>query len=72
MTQAKIETGYLPIVASSRIDGVLCLITDCRDYDHFVSLPEAVTFNGMLCGKTGWNSDTGRAHYQSNATLARY
>lgn len=69
--QAKIETGYLHIITAGDIEGVLCLITDCHDYDHYVSLPEAVTYNGVLCGKTGWNSDKGRVYYQSDAALAR-
>lgn len=72
MSQAKIETGYLSILAADQIEGTLCLVTGCEDYDHYRSLPVAITYNGVLCGKTGWNSDSGRAYYQSNATLARY
>lgn len=68
---AKIEQGYLSIDSMATVDGVLCLVVTCNDYDHYKSLPAVVSYNGRLCGKTGWNSDNCRCYYQSNATIAK-
>jgi hypothetical protein len=46
------------------------LETTCRDYDHYVSLPNVVTCDGVECGKTGWNSDRCQAYYKSTAIVA--
>lgn len=53
------------------IDGVHCLVTDCVDYEHYRKLPPAVELGGIRYGLTGWNSDSQRAHYQTNVILAR-
>jgi hypothetical protein len=52
------------------IEGVLCLVVDCKDFDAYVSLPAALSYSGRQCGKTGWCSDKGLAYYQSNAKVA--
>jgi hypothetical protein len=41
-----------------------------NDYDGYKSLPGAVTFMGVILGKTGWNSDNGRVCYQEGAPVA--
>lgn len=51
-------------------DDELILETVCRDYDHYKSLPDVVTFNGIECGKTGWSSDSHYACYKSGAAIA--
>jgi len=56
---------------AQRIEGEMVLETSCRDYDHFVSLPEVVAYDGIMCGKSGWNSDRGYACYKSSLLIAR-
>ena len=51
-------------------DGELVLETVCRDYDHYRTLPDVVTYQGMECGKTGWSSDSHYACYKSGASIA--
>lgn len=55
----------------------LVLETVCRDYDHYVSLPDVVVYQDRLtgnkpveCGKTGWSSDRNYACYKSGACIA--
>jgi hypothetical protein len=69
--RVKAEPEYLTINYSARIEGVLCVVVDCQDFDHFKRLPQVVSYNGTLLGKTGWSSDTNIAHYQSNAHMVR-
>lgn len=65
------EPGYLLVLQVQTIEGNVCAMVNCRDYDHYSFLPEVVSHHGRLLGKTGWNSDTQRAHYQSNAPMVR-
>lgn len=67
--KAKIESGYMTIKYHAKIEGITCCVVDCNDFDCFKSLPHAVSYNGTLCGKSGWNSDKNEAYYQSNVTL---
>lgn len=53
------------------VEGVTCAIVHCDDYEHFKRLPEVVSYKGENLGKTGWNSDTQRCHYQSNANIIK-
>lgn len=59
------------LLSVQRIEGELVLETTCRDYDHYTSLPEVVAYDGIVCGKTGWNSDKSYACYKSNVSIAR-
>ena len=68
---AKEEKGYLRVLQATMVEEKLCVSVPCQDVAHFLSLPDAVTFRGVLLGKTGWNSDTGRAHYQENTRLVK-
>lgn len=58
------------VISYHFIAGDRILETDCRDFDHYSTLPEAVTFQGRVYGKTGWSSDTGRACYKTAARIA--
>ena len=60
----------IPILSYHFIAGDRIVETTCRDYDHYCTLPEAVTYNGMVYGKTGWSSDTGMACYKTAARIA--
>jgi hypothetical protein len=68
---AKVEHGYVNVKYSATIEGVQCAVVGCADYDVYKHLPAAVSFEGRLLGKTGWNSDNGEAYYQSNASIAK-
>lgn len=59
------------VLAIHKLQGVTILETSCEGYEAFRRLPPAVTWEGLELGKTGWNSDTGRACYKSDAALAR-
>jgi hypothetical protein len=52
------------------LDNELWLETTCRDYDHLKELPEVVSYEGIICGRTGWNSDRQLAYYKSTAKVA--
>jgi len=59
------------LLSVQRVEGNLVLETNCRDYDHYKTLPEVVAYNGALCAKTGWSSDRYVACYQSRMAIAR-
>jgi hypothetical protein len=59
------------IQSSVWYEGELVLETTCRDYDHYVSLPNVVVYEGVECGKTGWSSDSNYACYKSGASIAK-
>lgn len=64
-------TGYVQLQTVGKIDGVSCLSVDCPDYDAYKALPVALTYEGTVHGKTGWNSDINMAYYKSTALLAQ-
>ena len=65
------EPGHLTILQVGMVEGTMCALVDCTDHDIFQALPQVVSYQGTLLGKTGWNSDTHRAHYQSNALVLK-
>jgi len=69
--KVKVEPEYLVAEMVAEIDHIVCIMVHCQDYEHFRSLPQVLSHNGILCGKTGWNSDTNRCCYQSNAQLVK-
>jgi len=71
MTRLYVEPEYITAIYVGSIEGVQVATVDCTDYDHFRALPPVVSFQGTRLGKTGWNSDSNRACYQSNATLLK-
>lgn len=56
------------ITAAFLAEGIL--ETNCRDYDHYVSLPDVVSYQGVRYGKTGWSSDRHYACYKRGAMIA--
>jgi len=64
-----VESNYLVSEQVAVIEGVTCIMVRCNDFDHFKHLPEVVSYEGVKCGKTGWNSDSNRACYQSSAHI---
>jgi len=69
--EVQVEKEHMVAELVGNFDDVTCVVVHCQDYDHFRKLPQVVSYQGILCGKTGWNSDTNRAHYQSNASLVK-
>lgn len=69
--KVKIEKDYLTAEQIAVIEGNTCILVHCNDYDHYKKLPSVISYNGTLCGKTGWNSDTNRCCYQSSATIVK-
>lgn len=51
-------------------DGVKVAETMCFDYTDFRKLPGVVRLNGVLLGKSGWNSDRQVAYYRSDFVAA--
>jgi len=51
------------------VDGIHYAVVDCANYIDYKRLPEVVSYNGQLLGKTGWNSDKNVAYYQSTANI---
>lgn len=65
--QVQVEKDMLVAQQVAVIEGNTCIVVTCHDFDHYKQLPAVISYNGVKCGKTGWNSDTNRCHYQSNA-----
>ncbi len=56
--------------AVHKIDGDIVLETACETQETYNKLPQVVSCCGIVCGKTGWNSDRGYACYKSTAAIA--
>jgi hypothetical protein len=46
--RAKIEKDYMTIKYCANLDGVICCVVDCNDYDDFSRLPQVISHNGIL------------------------
>ncbi len=70
--EAKKADVYCGIVltAVTTIDGETVLETSCRDFEEYKLLPQVVSYQGIICGKTGWSSDRNYACYKSSAAIA--
>jgi hypothetical protein len=68
--RAQTIPGAIVLDAVYVLDGDVILETGCRDFDHYITLPTAVQYDGRICGKTGWSSDTHKACYKSSAKVA--
>jgi hypothetical protein len=68
--KAKAITDAIVVSASHIIEGETILETSCSDFEHFCSLPSVVVFEGRVCGKSAWSSDTNRACYKSGMRVA--
>ena len=51
------------------VDGDTYVVVACHDYDHLKTLPQVVSYNGIRCGRTGWNSDRNVAYYRSGVHI---
>jgi hypothetical protein len=65
----QVVPNTLVAIIVGKSDDIDYATVNCRDYDHYKSLPDVVSHNGVQMGKTGWNSDIGAAFYQSNANI---
>ncbi len=68
--QAQAIKDSIVITCVHRMDGQLVLETECADYDAYKALPEVVSYEGTVCGKSGWSSDRNYACYKSNMAVA--
>lgn len=68
--KAKAIQDAITLTNVQEVEGETILETDCRDYDHFITLPSAVVYDGKVCGKSGWSSDRNYACYKSNMKVA--
>lgn len=46
------------------------LEVECCSAVEFKNLPQVVTYENVLYGKTGWSSDWNRAYFKTNAAIA--
>lgn len=69
--QVQVEKEMLVAEFITVIEGNTCIVVTCHDFDHYKRLPAVVSIHGIKCGKTGWNSDTNRCHYQSAANIVQ-
>jgi hypothetical protein len=65
-----VVSDAMSVIMACPIDSVLCLAVDCADFDAYKSLPAALSYNGIVCGLSGWNSDKCVAYFQSNKPVA--
>ena len=69
-SQATTVPEAIVILMAGWLEGKLVIETTCPNYDHYRTLPQVVSYQGIECGKTGWSSDTNRACYKSGAHVA--
>lgn len=70
MNSAHEIPGAITVLFEIELEGKLVIETGCADYEAFSRLPNAVSYNGKTLGKTGWNSDSGKACYKEGAKIA--
>lgn len=70
MMHAEAVKNVVAVLALHSIEGQSILETSCSDYHTYALLPTALLFEGRVYGKTGWNSDTGRACFKTGVPLA--
>lgn len=63
------RAGIVPITVYP-FDGHLWLELDCRNHEEWGNLPPALSYEGKVFGKSGWNSDYQRAYYTTRKTVA--
>ena len=68
--QAHTVKDAIVITCVHRMDGQLVLEMECADFDAYKALPAVVSYDGVVCGKTGWSSDRNYACYKSGVPLA--
>jgi hypothetical protein len=68
--QASTVRDAITLTAIHKIDGETVLETSCQDFEEYKRLPQVVSYQGIVCGLTGWNSDKNYACYKSSAQIA--
>lgn len=63
--------GAVTVVAEYTLDREMVLEVECRNFDHYRTLPSVVSFRGIECVRTGWSSDTCLACYKQSCMIAR-
>lgn len=56
--------------AESLPNGVKVVIIDCADWMAFVRTPNAIIYDGLTYGCSGWNSDRCVAYYRTDKKVA--
>ena len=69
---ARAESRYIRVLQSTYIEGQHIAEVECNDFDFYMGLPSVLEFQGRLFGKTGWNSDTGKACYKTGVPMASF
>lgn len=62
---------YLRLQSLHFIEGQYIAEVSCVDFDDYKALPDAITYDGKVLGKTGWNSDSCKACYKTNVLMAQ-
>lgn len=61
----------LSVVAAETLpNGVKVAIIPCENYANLKSLPQAIDYDGLRYGRTGWNSDRCIAYYRTDCKVA--
>ena len=68
--EAKIVNGVVSLLGAYSIEGQTVLEVSGGDYEAYKALPTAVEYEGKICIKTGYNSDTGKTCYKSGVAHA--
>lgn len=68
--RAEVVKDAINITIAVKLEGKLVLETECKDFNSYCALPAAVSFEGVVCAKTGWSSDRGYACYKEGGLLA--
>jgi hypothetical protein len=68
---AQAVDGAIRVLYSYAMDGARFVEVPCADYDALRALPTALMFDGLVYGRTGWNSDDCKAYYRTGVALAR-
>lgn len=70
MGTAKQISGAVEVVAAYQFEGNFWLEVPVRDYDDVKALSPGLSYNGLVYGQTGWNSDRGIAYYSTRKAFA--
>ena len=68
--KARVLPDAIVITLAQIVEGETVLETSCANFEQYCALPQAVEFEGRVCGKTGWSSDRNYACYKSGAMVA--
>ena len=67
--QAQARYEFIKLQSIIWIEGEYIVEVECRDYNDYCALPAAISYDRMVMGKTGWNSDKCKACYKSKTGL---